>query len=316
MTKPVCFRSITKESFCLRHSSVQDFLLPWFNDNVLVYAVWTSICSLYCLSMILYSGLCSEHGIKILIWLTYWSFYCLFLRFAVTAANCWHSWVSQHGNIPKENEKQCSYSDDVESACMQCCLQQQEQTGNDLQPKRQDSNFPLIEKEFPKAVAVQWVLQNISNVSSLLVTVMFWALVYTGNSQTYVSINSHIMNSVLVLCDIMISRAPCRLQHLYIPLSFNVSYVLFTFIYWIAGGTNNQGQHYIYKMLDYTQAPGKAAVTITLVCLIALPLAYILVFGLFQLRDLVCRWYNKRGMNGHSDRNVVFSKDKTETGKS
>ncbi|KAH9524680.1 hypothetical protein Btru_027520 [Bulinus truncatus] len=309
MTRPVCCRNVTKESFLLSHSTKEDFLLPWWSENVLWYAIWSSFCSVYCVSMIVYSGLCSEHGVKILIWLTYWSFYCLTLRFILNAVNCWY-YVCCSNEKLKEASGQCSKNEDVEGMCMQCCIIQHDQSRKELKEKNSEclnSTNVYIEKKCQTSIALQWLLQNISNVSSVMVTIMFWTVVYTGNTQTFVSINSHILNSILVLVDIMISRAPVRIQHVYMPLVYNLIYVLFTMIYWLAGGTNQKGEPYIYKILDYSNTPGKAAMAIVLVCLIALPMTHIGLWGLFKLRQAIHKHYNTRQCKRHNGMKVVFS---------
>ena len=53
------------------------------------YAIGVTCISIHAVTMAIYSGFSSVYGVKILIWLTYWSFFALTARFLVTAFNVW-----------------------------------------------------------------------------------------------------------------------------------------------------------------------------------------------------------------------------------
>lgn len=46
------------------------------------------------------------------------------------------------------------------------------------------------------------------------------------------------MNSVIMFIDILIVAYPLRLYHVIQPISFGVAYGVFSFIYYLCGGTN------------------------------------------------------------------------------
>lgn len=264
--------------------------MTWSN-NALLYAVWSSICCVYSTAMVIYSGMGAGYGVKILIWLTYWAFYCLTLRFIVTATNCWYYYLFG-GDVIKQGLPLCV--GEVSNTTKKRLRIDQKDIDN-VQIKSlqaEETKIRELNQELPINLAFQWFLQNISNAVSLLVTALFWALVYTGNPQTYVSINSHVCNSLLVLADVMISRAPIRIQHAHVPVTFLGIYIFFTLVYWAAGGTNHLGRPHIYNILDYSARPGTAAMAILLVALIAVPLAQLLFYGIYRLRvclHLACR---------------------------
>lgn len=94
---------------------------------------------------------------------------------------------------------------------------------------------------------------------------------------------------MLVIVDVMVSRAPVRVQHLVYTFLFMLVFTIFTVVYWAAGGTNHKGQHYIYSTLDYTHKPWLAVAMIAGVLLIAVPLIQIIVYGFFRLRVCIER---------------------------
>ena len=67
-------------------------------------------------------------------------------------------------------------------------------------------------------------------------------------------IETTILNSAYVMVEILVSATPIRLLHVYQPLIYLTIYVLFTLIYYWAGGTSASGSHYIYSVLDWEEA--------------------------------------------------------------
>ncbi|XP_078270812.1 protein rolling stone [Rhinoraja longicauda] len=135
-------------------------------------------------------------------------------------------------------------------------------------------------------IIVQWVLQNLTCVTSLYVTVAFWSLDYTPGrvAPNGVNINMHAVNSVLVLLELGMTAAPTHLAHFTGVLLYSVAFILFTLVYWAMGGTNLKGQTFIYKSLDYSNDPGVAAGTIIGTLCLAMPLLQFLVWNLHVLK--------------------------------
>lgn len=127
------------------------------------------------------------------------------------------------------------------------------------------------------------------------------------------SINSHVLNSFLVLSDIMLNRAPIRIQHAHMPVIFLSIYITFTLIYWGAGGTNHKGHMYIYRVLDYSGRPGTAAIAICVVALIAVPLIQVFLYGLYRLKTaLHARWRTTHAyLQNHNNKPLPDSKQET-----
>ena len=59
---------------------------------------------------------------------------------------------------------------------------------------------------------------------------------------------SHGLNAIFVLLDIWITAMPIRVLHFYIPMLFDVVYVIFSVIYDYSGATNAKGNTYIYHV--------------------------------------------------------------------
>ncbi len=94
------------------------------------------------------------------------------------------------------------------------------------------------------------------------------------------------MNSILVFVDLFIIATPVRLVHVYQTILAGIYYILFSLIYYAAGGTDETGNPYIYDVLDWSD-PGAAALVAFLGCLAGLPLTWIAIFALYRVRCLI-----------------------------
>lgn len=59
-----------------------------------------------------------------------------------------------------------------------------------------------------------------------------------GTSHFYLEIVTHGVNSVIVVTEVLASRTPVRLMHIYQPLGLGLWYAAFSYIYYAAGGTD------------------------------------------------------------------------------
>jgi len=137
----------------------------------------------------------------------------------------------------------------------------------------------------PWFVSVTWALQPAALVGSFLLFVLYWALLYTPGSKLYaISIMTHGGNFVIMLIDVLICRQPLYMAHIYMPMAYALLYLLFSVIYYAAGGVNHQDltSNYIYSVLDWSN-PGGAGTLSALIVLLVIPFFYcvflVLVFG-------------------------------------
>ncbi|XP_046999853.1 protein rolling stone-like isoform X3 [Schistocerca americana] len=66
-----------------------------------------------------------------------------------------------------------------------------------------------------------------------------------------VNILTHAMNGIMMTIDLLIIAHPLRISHMYLPLFFALVYVIFSGIYYLAGGTDRFGRTYIYDILNW-----------------------------------------------------------------
>lgn len=174
-------------------------------------------------------------------------------------------------------------------------------------------------------IKVSWFLHNSATALAIMIAIGYWGLIYmcpvlvagtvsTPNASDphpqlvsnvscvdAATVHVHGINALLLALDIFLSRVPVQLYHFPYLCGFTFAYIVLTLIYWGAGGTNVQNQHYIYSLLDYTT---KKSSTLFAVLMVFIPMAFfILVYLLALVRDLVTsrlRWFF-RDLNMHVD---------------
>lgn len=83
----------------------------------------------------------------------------------------------------------------------------------------------------------------------------------------------HGVNAVYVVANLFVSRFPIRLLQVIYPVTFGVIYTAFTAIYFALKGTNQHGEPYIYKAIDWSK-PGKTFVLTSLSNFLFIPMVH------------------------------------------
>mmetsp|Transcript_82501 Transcript_82501/g.238319 ORF Transcript_82501/g.238319 Transcript_82501/m.238319 type:complete len:288 (+) Transcript_82501:78-941(+) len=136
----------------------------------------------------------------------------------------------------------------------------------------------------PWFVSVTWALGAANPVMAFMVFVLYWALVYSpGDEIHFESVSMHGGNVLITLLDLLTTRQPYYIQHIYVPMVFSALYLLFSYIYYAAGGTNEYGDKYIYAALDWSNPQGVGNLS-AMILFIAVPITYILFWILVALR--------------------------------
>ena len=129
-----------------------------------------------------------------------------------------------------------------------------------------------------------WLFFTIASVTSVVVTIGYWSVVHSDVEIDGLVVNQHILSTVFMLIEVTMSNIPIRFLHFIYSHIFSSIYVLFTVIYWGAGGKNEEGKPYIYKILDYEDHAGEAIFTVFFALIILQFLAHLFLFILFRFR--------------------------------
>ena len=139
-----------------------------------------------------------------------------------------------------------------------------------------------------------WFIYILSATAGLWVTAGYWSVLVGDDIINANNITKHALNSVFMLIDTWLSSIPIRLVHWLYALLYLATYVLFSVIYWLLGGTNNQGKPYIYLALNYDDFQAKIGGLLVFFMLIVLPLLHLFLFGVTKLRNYLHKRYRDR----------------------
>jgi hypothetical protein len=108
-----------------------------------------------------------------------------------------------------------------------------------------------------------WLLQDILLPTSFMVFVLYFVLIVDWSAPPGVgkAYFTHGLNFLLIILHVFFSQKPYFLVHGIYFLVLSVSYVAFTYVYHLAGGTSCWGEAFIYAAFDWrkTEATGTLA---------------------------------------------------------
>ena len=105
-----------------------------------------------------------------------------------------------------------------------------------------------------------------------------------------VSVFTHGINFAVMMVDLLICRQPLYCAHITVPLAYSLTYLLFTLLYFAAGGVFHKDRHspYIYDVLDWSD-PGAAGSLSGLIVVLVIPILYMMLIGCYLLRTCPSR---------------------------
>ncbi|XP_071083458.1 glycine receptor subunit alpha-4-like [Haliotis cracherodii] len=137
----------------------------------------------------------------------------------------------------------------------------------------------------PLFLKVTWVWQNLGNTVSVLVSILFWGLLYSpGSDISNVDYITHAGNTIYVIINLSITASPVRFLHFFHPFIVAVTFAIFSAVYQAAGGTNGLGYSAIYSVLDWSSDPGSAAMYACICSFIGVPFIQFVILLISMLR--------------------------------
>ena len=136
-----------------------------------------------------------------------------------------------------------------------------------------------------------WFIHVIAATAGLFVTAGYWSVLAGDDPVDANNITKHALNSVFMVIDTCLSSIPVRLLHSLYAFLYILIYLVFSIIYWLLCGTDNQGNTYIYKSLDYDNFKPTVGGQLVVFLLVVLPVLHLILFGITKLRDYLHRKY-------------------------
>jgi len=129
---------------------------------------------------------------------------------------------------------------------------------------------------------VQWMFYLLGTELAVLISILYWALLYRGGRIRGINANIHLVNGLFALADAWICGIPTNTLHVIYVMFFGIAYVAFTGIYYVQSG------NIVYNVLDYENNLSLAIGVCIAVILLFIPLVHILMFySMSKLQELL-----------------------------
>ncbi|XP_066283800.1 protein rolling stone-like [Branchiostoma lanceolatum] len=151
---------------------------------------------------------------------------------------------------------------------------------NEKSPKRRHHEQNRSTGPLPWYIKLDWALYNIACTHALTISI-----VYYSSMGADLSTNSwflHVMNSIIVVMEVLICGIPTRIAHVIYPLLFMVTYLLF--VYWVSSldGFKKYGQ--VYTFLDFAGKTKRTAYMVVIMMIIVVPAFHLMVYVIYRCR--------------------------------
>ncbi|KAH3820772.1 protein rolling stone-like [Dreissena polymorpha] len=224
-----------------------------------------------------------EHSISIMAFLTTWTYIVLtvylVLHFIITCVHFLKSELGLLRRLTSENHRRLFHELQVQPSLW----------GNqeyEYVPGTADgTDVELVITYSPNLLSkIVWILYNIASSASIMVTILFWALLFPylpkeGDKYLLFNIQLHAVTSVIVILEHSLSAIPIRLQHAIFTLIYGLCYLTFAGIMYAVHHSNI----FYPGVLDFSQ-PSRTAVMCVVVVFVVLPLIQLFLFGIYKFR--------------------------------
>lgn len=221
------------------------------------------------------------YGLKLFLNITTWGMIILVAYLVVAALSVTFKLIWENSCCSDSESAEVLCLDDLQdpplSGCGCCCAQDK--------------------GAVPWYLRLTWLLFTLSSEVMVPTCIVYWAT-WDGTVVSWpVNVHEHMVSVVPGLIDLFISGIPVRFLHFIYFMLFTLTYAAFTVIYWWAGGTNADGDRYIYALVNFEDSPLQASLVMALMVLVLPLLVHSLYWGLYLFRVglLYCKLRERHG---------------------
>jgi len=109
------------------------------------------------------------------------------------------------------------------------------------------------ENSLPPVLRILWTLCNINSSLSVMISLVYWTALYNPDRHflDFENFSGHLLIAVACLVDVFISDRPWRMIHAIHAIIFGGVFGIFSFLYFLAGGTNYYFEPFVYHIIDW-----------------------------------------------------------------
>ena len=122
---------------------------------------------------------------------------------------------------------------------------------------------------------IHWLFFTIGNEMAFIIMILYWTLLYDGESVDGINANTHLVNGLIAFLDFWISGVPVNLLHIIYLVTYGAVYTVMTGIYFAASNES------VYPVLDYDEEAGPAVGLIFATIFLILPILHSFFFFMY-----------------------------------
>ncbi|XP_011498754.1 PREDICTED: protein rolling stone-like isoform X2 [Ceratosolen solmsi marchali] len=118
---------------------------------------------------------------------------------------------------------------------------------------QEQPGFDASSLYYGKLEKFYWFMYVVTSSLALGVTITYWALIHDPaiHHVDVLNILIHVANSLLMIVDLCVTSVPFEFRCFWWCPFFVNFYLIFSIVYYLAGGLDKNGQHRIYNILDW-----------------------------------------------------------------
>jgi len=158
------------------------------------------------------------------------------------------------------------------------------------------------DNRLPFVLKVLWTMCNISSSLSVMITLVYWAALYNPERHylDFENFSGHLLIAVAHVLDVFVSDRPWRMMHAIHAIIFGGVFGIFSFVYFLAGGTNYYFEPFVYHIIDWAH-PLRTLLVIGGVS-VFLVIFHSIFFLMYKMRMVCSKRYRKRKERTKKDR--------------
>ncbi|CAN0075030.1 unnamed protein product [Scytosiphon promiscuus] len=137
---------------------------------------------------------------------------------------------------------------------------------------------------------------NVACVGSLVIVTVFWVALYDDSRLSTTDVNAHILIAVVMAIDQLLVATKFERKQMVAAFLFSATYIAFNIVWFL---TAPEDEKVIYGLMDWGESVGNSAGFAAGIMFILVPIAGVIHYCVFRLREHIYHSCGKGGQPSH-----------------
>eukprot|EP00903_Cladosiphon_okamuranus_P012548 g11750.t1 len=131
---------------------------------------------------------------------------------------------------------------------------------------------------------------NVACVGSIVVPIVFWAVLFEGGKLSTTDLNAHLLITFVMAIDQLLVATKFERKQMLASIIFSSTYVAFNIVWFLAAP---EDEKVIYDVMDWGESIGNSVATALIIIFILVPISGLIHYCVFRLRELIYKTCGK-----------------------